>query len=244
MAHVSGHEILYNRETYKSFAVSELLSLKFIEMKADLLAKFLRYQASNVERSPEDEANAMAICQEFYATLDAPLDSVYNEFLAAGGQSTIYRCGTTNSTIEPAVTASKIFYTVDDKNMTELEIINRATADAGVRAPLYYFHENGFIEEFLSGKLDLWKTQEKGLLTVRDREIWSNVAKNVGEMHAIELDNIDQEKYLHGIEGWWNTHEIAEHFTTLQFVMKNDYFGNGHTYDVSLAYPGALPDFL
>ena len=158
---------------------------------------------------------------------------MFNEFLAAGGQSTIYRCGTSNEGTVPAVTANKVYYTLEDKNMTEIEIINRATADAGIRAPVYYFHENGFIEEFLSDKIDMWKSQEEGILNVRDREIWTNVAKKVGQMHSIELNNIDKEKYKRGGEGWWNTREIQEHFSTMKFIMSSDFFSNGFTLEVT-----------
>ena len=204
------------------------------EMRADFLATLLSGQ-SRVARQDDNGAAALQVCQDFYATLTnaPPVDTVYNEFLAAGGQSTIYRCGTIDATTEPAVTASKIYYTMEDKNMTEIEIINRATADAGIRAPVYYFHENGFIEEFLAGKVDLWKAQT---LNVTDRAIWANLAQRVGRMHSLELDSIDKEKYLRGIEGWWNTRLIREHFNTLNFVMSNDFFGNGFTLEVRFNY--------
>lgn len=201
-------------------------------MKVDFLAQ-LATLTRDGDQGEDKAAEALEVCRDFYATLgaDAPhVDTVYNDFLAAGGQSTIYKCGTTNSTIEPSVTASKIFFTVEDKNMTELEIINRATADAGVRAPLYYFHENGFIEEFLAGKVDLWGSQT---LHVTDRQVWSQVADRVGRLHSIQLDDIDQDKYKHGIEGWWNTRNINEHFDMLKWVMENDYFGNGFTLEVA-----------
>ena len=51
-----------------------------------------------------------------------------------GGQSRLYRCHTTNNGTEPAETASKLYLTTNDKNMTELQIINSAASDAGVRS--------------------------------------------------------------------------------------------------------------
>ena len=47
------------------------------------------------------------------------------------------------------ILASKIYYTADDKNMTELKIINTELNEAGIRAPLYWFHDIGFFEMFL-----------------------------------------------------------------------------------------------
>jgi len=203
------------------------------EMRADFLATFFGSQ-NGVARQDDGAAEAaLQVCQDFYATLTnaPPVDTIYNEFLAAGGQSNIYRCGTTDATTEPAVTASKIFYSVEDKNMTEIEIINRATAEAEIRAPVYYFHETGFIEQFLAGKVDLWQAQT---LNATDRAIWTNLAQRLGRMHSLELDNIDQEKYLRGIEGWWNTRQIHEHFETMNFVMSSNLFMNGFTQEVFL----------
>ena len=73
--------------------------------------------------------------------------------------------------------------------MTEIEIINTAASEAGIRSKgtqcltkqtfyclAYYFHEGGFIEEFLD-KVDLWKSQLEGGPTVRDQAVWSQAAK-------------------------------------------------------------------
>ena len=108
--------------------------------------------------------------------------------------------------------------------MTEIEIINRATASAGIRAPVYYFHSGGFIEEFLSGKVNLWKSQEDKSLTVRDRAVWSNVARLIAEMHSLELDTIDKAKYTRPSEGWWNTRLIREHFIDLLWSLNDGMF--------------------
>ena len=74
---------------------------------------------------------------------------IENSHVANGGQSTIFKCSTSEDGIHPQVAASKVFYTTADKNMTELGIINTELSNAGVRYPLYWFHDNGFFEEFL-----------------------------------------------------------------------------------------------
>ena len=45
-----------------------------------------------------------------------------------------------------------VYYTADDKNMTEIALINMGLNHAGVRAELYWIHEKGFFEEFLGHK--------------------------------------------------------------------------------------------
>ena len=50
------------------------------------------------------------------------------------------------------MTAQKIYYQTEDKNLTELAIVNTELSDAGVRAPLYWFHDQGYFEEFLGHK--------------------------------------------------------------------------------------------
>ena len=173
---------------------------------------------------PEEEA--LAVCHDFYSSLATPppLETVYNSFLAEGGQSYIYRCGTSNNSTVPLLTANKYFKSVIDKNLTEIEIINRASAAAGIRADVYYFHPNGFIEEFLSGKQNLWQSEANGGLTVRDREVWSNAAKLIAQMHSIELDDIDKEKYKRPSEGSWNTRLIKEHFTDMLWFVNDGFF--------------------
>ena len=201
-------------------------------MKVDLLSASALIQ-KNVKSL--DGEGALKICQDFYASLEnAPsVDSVYNEFLAAGGQSVVYRCGTTDEATLPSETASKIYNTVDDKNMTEIELIARATADAGVRHPLYYFHPNGYIEEFLAGKVDMWKSQEADSLTVRDPQILNGLARNLGKLHSIELDSIDKERYKRPGEGWSNTRELKAHFDILKFILITDIWNYGVSYEVS-----------
>merc|ERR1712227_191484 len=86
--------------------------------------------------TPEEQADADRLCQGFYADLGVSKDDVTNEQIAGGGQGYVFRCATTED-VEPSVTAMKYYYTVEDKNMTELELVNTALNDAGVRPTLY-----------------------------------------------------------------------------------------------------------
>ena len=45
-----------------------------------------------------------------------------------------------------------MYYTVEDKNITEMQTVGYAVSDAGIRAPLYWFHAAGYFEEFLGHK--------------------------------------------------------------------------------------------
>ena len=45
-----------------------------------------------------------------------------------------------------------VYYTVEDKNITEMQTVGYAVSDAGIRAPLYWFHDAGYFEEFLGHK--------------------------------------------------------------------------------------------
>ena len=45
-----------------------------------------------------------------------------------------------------------MYYEPGDKNITEMQIIGKAVSDAGIRAPLYWFHAAGYFEEFLGHK--------------------------------------------------------------------------------------------
>ena len=113
--------------------------------------------------------------------------------------------------------AQKLYYTTDDKNITEIALINegmisltssklkwsrsyfieyrklkKAVSDGGVRAPLYWFHDNGYFEEFLGHKKDLW-FHPTGL-ALNDEIIWSKAAENFGLLHRISIPDIDQSK--------------------------------------------------
>ena len=45
-----------------------------------------------------------------------------------------------------------MYYTVEDKNITEMQTVGYAVSGAGIRAPLYWFHAAGYFEEFLGHK--------------------------------------------------------------------------------------------
>ena len=91
----------------------------------------------------EFDQRAEEVCQKFYSTLDnpPPSNSVRNDFLAQGGQSRVYRCYTTNNGTEPAQTANKMYLTTIDKNLTEIEIINTAASEAGIRSKGICYHK-------------------------------------------------------------------------------------------------------
>ena len=68
----------------------------------------------------------------------------------------------------------------------------KAVSDGGVRAPLYWFHDNGYFEEFLGHKKDLW-FHPTGL-ALNDKIVWSKTAENFGLLHRISIPDIDQSK--------------------------------------------------
>jgi len=69
--------------------------------------------------------------------------------------------------------------------MTEIASINNGLNAAGVRAPLYWFHDKGFFEEFLGDKKDLWDHPTG--IKLDDEIILEKVAVNLGELHQVEI---------------------------------------------------------
>ena len=101
----------------------------------------------------------------------------------------MFRCATTAEDVEPSVTAMKYYYTVADKNMTELELVNTALDSAGVRPKLYkWLPERGYIEQWLGDYNDLWTSE----LTMYD--LRHNVAAEMAKMHSIEIPDINKLK--------------------------------------------------
>ena len=143
---------------------------------------------------------------------------IENTHIANGGQSTIFKCSTSEEGIFPHQAASKLFYTTEDKNMTEYEIINTELFNAGVRVPLYWFHDDGFFEEFLEKKSDLWNTH----IDISDPVIRRRTAEEFGKVHSVTIDSIQQTRYTRAYEGWWNTRHIREHFDVMQLVYGSD----------------------
>ena len=83
----------------------------------------------------------------------------------------------------------KYYYTVADKNMTELELVNTALDGAGVRPKLYkWLPERGYIEQWLGDYNDLWTSE----LTMYD--LRHNVAAEMAKMHSIEIPDINKLK--------------------------------------------------
>ena len=104
----------------------------------------------------------------------------------------VFKCECNSNEINPSIVAQKLYYTTDDKNITEIALINEAVSDGGVRAPLYWFHDNGYFEEFLGHKKDLW-FHPTGL-ALNDKIVWSKTAENFGLLHRISIPDIDQIK--------------------------------------------------
>ena len=75
----------------------------------------------------------------------------------------------------------KVYYTVDDKNITEMQAVGYAVSEAGIRAPLYWFHAAGYFEEFLGHKKDMWEHPTG--LRIDDEKILEKTAKNLAELH-------------------------------------------------------------
>ena len=104
----------------------------------------------------------------------------------------VFKCECNSNEINTSIVAQKLYYTTDDKNITEIALINEAVSDGGVRAPLYWFHDNGYFEEFLGHKKDLW-FHPTGL-ALNDKIVWSKTAENFGLLHRISIPDIDQSK--------------------------------------------------
>jgi len=160
--------------------------------------------------------------EEFHGITDFSL--VNNSYIAAGGQGMVFKCECAKEGIEPAVTAQKVYYTVSDKNITEMQAVGYAVSEAGIRAPLYWYHDAGYFEEFLGHKKDLWDHSTG--VRVDDQQVWRKTAKNLGELHQVNIDGIDKEKYTKpysfetsGMSGFWNTREIKQFFAEMEIIM-------------------------
>lgn len=152
--------------------------------------------------------DADRICKEFYAEKSVTSDSVTISMVAQGGQGYIFKCETSNQDVDPQVTALKYYYTVDDKNMTELELINTATNEAGVRPTLYKWHERGYIEQWLGDYADLWSpTAPMNMYQLRFR-----AGAELAKMHSIDVSTINKRKYTEFTHWMWNTRNINFHF--------------------------------
>ena len=122
----------------------------------------------------------------------------------------MFRCATTKEDVEPSVTAMKYYYTVADKNMTELELVNTALNDSGVRPTLYkWLPERGYIEQWLGDYSDLWTAD----LTMYDLRL--EVAAELAKMHSIEIPDINKLKVMNKV-GFTNKIDLLLVHRTIQ----------------------------
>ena len=66
----------------------------------------------------------------------------------------------------------------------------KAVSEAGVRPPLYWFHDKGYFEEFLGHKTDLNKIPGQ----IYQEDVLLQNAKNLADMHKVDVPNINQVK--------------------------------------------------
>ena len=88
--------------------------------------------------------------------------------------------------------------------MTDMGLIRTEVSAGGVGAELFWFHEEGYFEEFLGHKSGFQSTlnffhiifsdlkDHPTGITMADKNIWSAHAAEIGKLHAIPVDNIDQ----------------------------------------------------
>ena len=101
----------------------------------------------------------------------------------------MFRCATTAEDVEPSVTAMKYYYYPETMNMTELELINTALNDTGIRPTLYkWLPERGYIEQWLGDYTDLWSSE----LSMYD--LRHEVAAEMAKMHSIQIPDINELK--------------------------------------------------
>ena len=66
-----------------------------------------------------------------------------------------------------------------------MQAVGYAVSEAGIRAPLYWFHAAGYFEEFLGHKKDMWEHPTG--LRIDDEEILRKTAKNLAELHQAQF---------------------------------------------------------
>ena len=77
---------------------------------------------------------AKQYCTDFYSERGVEENSII-DYIGNGAQSILYKCENSNGV--PEQTALKIYFKSDDKNFTELEMIDRQLTDQNVRYPVY-----------------------------------------------------------------------------------------------------------
>ena len=116
--------------------------------------------------------------------------------LAQGAQSIIFKCSNENFTqpdcepkCKPDKTALKIYFTSEDKNFTELEMIDTQLTEQGVRYPVYQWTGGiGKVEEFLSGRTDF--DDDREISTFENKTLRLAVVKRLATLHSAGSLNI------------------------------------------------------
>ena len=89
--------------------------------------------------------------------------------------------------------------------MTDMGLIRTEVSAGGVGAELFWFHDEGYFEEFLGHKSGFQSTlnffffifcsdlkDHPTGITMADKNIWSAHAAEIGKLHAIPVDKIDK----------------------------------------------------
>jgi len=176
---------------------------------------------------PGDDMTKKAnrLCKDFFRDFHGVMNPelVTNVEINNGNQGSVYRCACDDCTdVNPNVVAQKLFKDrmLNQFNMTDMGLIRTEVSAGGVGAELFWFHEEGYFEEFLGHKSDL-KDHPTGI-TMADKNIWSAHAAEIGKLHAIPVDNIDKERYTtykfaeSTGPGGANTRQIIHHFDSIE----------------------------
>jgi len=158
-----------------------------------------------------------SVCREFYASREVDSSDVNNDYVANGGQGIVFRCWTTRTDVNPQETASKVYFDTSYMNMTQLELVNTAVNQTGVRPTLYMFHEYGYIEEWLGD----YKDFNSGKVSMKLWEVEKEVANRLALVHSTEVEGIPKDSHVTG-EAWWNTRTVKLHFGILENVLSTE----------------------
>ena len=165
----------------------------------------------------EYDDQAKRYCETFYESRNGTSDNIESKYIANGAQSVIYKCATTDD-IEPEQAALKIYFSSDDKNFTEMEMIDLQLTKQDIRYPVYEWIKSvGKFEEFLSGYRKLkngWKDGQATYNDFNNDDIRAKIAKEIAALHSAKVEGIDQLRYRSTDYDriWWNTYEVEKHF--------------------------------
>ena len=174
------------------------------------------------EARANDKSIHQDICRQFYNNRGVSNNrQIKTNYLAEGGQSVIWKCETTRDDIQPQIVALKSFKTVKGKNLTEIGEIDLQLTELGLRSTVYEFYEFGKIEQFLSG-LKNFQNEFGQNIDFEKPEVYREMAKIIGKVHAADIRNIDELKYTRPMMEngtWWNTKLIKSHFNDLKLLL-------------------------